>query len=254
MRKVVKKTASKKSPARKSAPSKRHLPDIVVLCGGLGTRLRPVLNDRPKVLAPIGDKTYLDILLKELERQGANRVILAVGHMQHLVADYLKKNAKQYPGLSIVISGEDRPLGTGGAVRNASGHVRSQHVIAINGDTLFEVPLDEVLNFHADKQGILSVVVSKRTEGNNFGSLGLAEDGRIHSVKITPAPGEPAYVSAGVYIISPDTFAAMTEPAFSMETDLMPAILPHGCYAFVSEKDFVDIGTPERYKQAQENN
>src|SRR5438046_2054142 len=117
--------------------------DVMILAGGLGTRLRPVVSDRPKILAPIGGPAFLALLLQKIfSYRFGGRIILCTGYLSNFVEEYVAERAESDPRFrDVMFSREDQPLGTGGAVKRAAAFVRGQNFIAMNGDTFTSVNL-----------------------------------------------------------------------------------------------------------------
>lgn len=219
--------------------------DTIVLCGGQGTRLRPVIADRPKVLARIGAKTFIDILLDYLSGQGFARVILATGYKGEMLREHLRRRSP-----APLYSEEREPLGTGGAAKQAWPLTQTPHVIVLNGDTLCPVDLRDVFGFHLAKQALMTMVVSLATRPDG-GSIELDAEGRM--IRFEEKAGVPArYINAGIYVFRADALRYMpVGDAFSLEHDFFPSLIRTApCYGYVTELEPVDIGTPERYERA----
>ena len=129
---------------------------IIVLCGGQGTRLRSVVSDRPKVLAPLGTQTLLDSIIAMLRKAGFKKIILSVGYLKEQVKRYCEKR-----GYQVIFSEEDEPLGTGGAVKAALQHITSNLFFVMNGDTIFNPDFSELYQFHKEKKGFMSMLISR---------------------------------------------------------------------------------------------
>jgi NDP-sugar pyrophosphorylase family protein len=225
--------------------------DVVILCGGLGTRMQSVLSDTPKILAPVGDKTLLDIILNKLKNHGFRRVILSTGHLGEKIEDYLSNSiwSNKNGSVEVLFSKEKEPLGTGGAVKYAEPHIKSDEFILMNGDTIFDVDFRELYGFHCDKDAHLTLVVFER-EGGDCASVVLDQSNRVKQFKEKQRVDGDVFVSAGLYIMNRGLLSYMKEGPSSIEIDFFPSILYKNCYGFISKNDFLDIGTPERYKNA----
>lgn len=222
--------------------------DAVILCGGQGKRLRSVVADKQKVLAQVGDSPFLDILLKNLKRQGIQHVVLCTGYKAEALEDYYRQNPQ---GLIMEFSREASPLGTGGALKNARYFIGSDPFLVLNGDSFCGVDVKAFLDFHRSKSARASVVVSSVKETSDFGRIALDDLAQITGFK-EKADTAPGYVNAGVYCFNEDVFSLMPEDAaFSLEHDLFPALVGKGFYGFVVEEAFLDIGTPQRYEEAK---
>jgi len=155
---------------------------VVTLCGGLGLRLRPAIQDKPKCLAPIGGRPFLEWLLGGLQRQGCAKVILCLGYGSKEIVEFLQRreitserHATHDSGFRIPDSGretqmeiryvvEQQPLGTGGALRNAAPLIHEDHFLAMNGDTIFDVDLQQLLRAHIERNALATVALRPNPE------------------------------------------------------------------------------------------
>jgi D-glycero-alpha-D-manno-heptose 1-phosphate guanylyltransferase len=227
----------------------RH--DALILCGGLGTRLRQAVADRPKGLAEVAGRPFLDILIDALLRQGLDRFVLCAGYgADQIAARYAARRDAQF-----LISVEQKPLGTAGAVRHALPHVASDAFFVLNGDSWCEVDYGALHASHASRGARLSIVVVSHAGRDDAGTVALAEDGALLSFDEKAAAGERTRtVNAGIYLMHRSVIAGVPPGvAASLERDVFPQALRNGgCYGFRVAGPLVDIGTPERYHAAQE--
>ncbi|MEI8012744.1 MAG: nucleotidyltransferase family protein [Candidatus Omnitrophota bacterium] len=222
--------------------------DFLILCGGLGTRLRSVTGEVPKVMAQVQGEPFLDFLLKYLLRQGARRVILCAGYRAEAIAAHYKAKFDQ---IEILFSVEKDPLGTGGALKNAQSFVKSSHVFALNGDCFTPVNYARLLAFHQQKNS-RATLVGVRVEGNkDFGTLVVNDRDEITAFREKFVTAEVQYISAGIYCFNTDIFDLMPDGKFSIEYDLFPKLIGDRFYARKINAPFIDIGTPERFEWAQ---
>jgi NDP-sugar pyrophosphorylase family protein len=220
--------------------------DAVILCGGLGTRLRPISRDLPKVLMPFAGKPFIDILIESLLPFGFRRFILCVGHLKEKVRAHF--SMRDY---EVLFSEEAEPLGTGGALKNARPHIAGSSFLLLNGDSLCPTDLNGFHDFHMRKGGILSIVLTRPLSENAYGMVELDRENRIVAFREKAEARRGSFINAGIYLAERGIFDLMPEAArFSLETDLIPAVLPHGCYGLVTDAKLIDIGTPERYARA----
>lgn len=224
--------------------------DVVILAGGLGTRVRTELKNRPKVLAPVGGRPFLAVLLDWLAGQGAARVILCLGHGAEAVRDSLADVCP--PGLDVVCSQEATPLGTGGALRLATPLTRSNPVMVMNGDTLTNADLNAFLEEHVDARAELSVYCLPVPSVDRFGSVVMGSDGTVSAfVEKGEGGSEPGLVSAGLYLLSRSMLGALpSRDAFSFERDFLEVLPPGGIRVCAGKGRFLDIGTPETLRVA----
>lgn len=224
--------------------------DVVILCGGLGTRLRGVLDATPKVLAPIAGRPFLDYLLAWLSGFGARRFVLALGYRAEAV---LAAIARFETGeLQFVPVIETAPLGTAGALRLARGHVGSDPALVVNGDSFVAADLCAALAEHRRGQAWASVLCTEVADTGRYGRIELAENGRIASF-LEKAPGDavPGLINAGVYIFSAAALDAVASgDATSLERDVLAAMPAGTLQAIAGRHPFIDIGTPESWRAA----
>jgi len=221
----------------------------IVLCGGLGTRLRPVLAQIPKALAPIGEDPLLDILLSYFKRQGIRDVILATGYGGDKIKNYYSRGQR----FNLVFSEEPSPLGTGGALKKALTYAKSGQVIVVNGDTLCPINYADFLNFHLQKKALLSMVLSAKNRKDGGGARTDSE-GLILDFEERSAVDTHPFISVGIYLLKKEAFKFMPEEeAFSLEYDFFPALVKtKRCFGYITKARAVDIGTPERYQGAKD--
>ena len=227
------------------------LVDALILCGGLGTRLTPVVPDRPKGLATVSGRPFLDLLTSELVREGFRKLILCVGHGGDQIIEHFRGRGDA----RFVFSVEDRSLGTGGAVRLALPRVTNAPFVVVNGDSFCRVRYAELLASHQRKAALATMVVTPPTERVDVGAVELAADQRLLSLNEKPAEVDARrqLVNAGIYVIEPRLIESVPENLpCSLERDILPRAIDKGsCYGFRVEGPLVDIGTPERYQAAQ---
>ena len=219
---------------------------MVILAGGKGKRLRPAVSDRPKVLAPVNGRPFLDHLLDHLRALGAQRFILALGHMHRLVEGHVKN----VPDVSCSV--ERRPLGTGGALRSVPGKIRSEHVLVLNGDSLVRADLGRFARFHRSRRAHVSVLLGRVEDASRFGRVTTDRQDRVLRFGEKASAG-PGHVNAGVYLFRRKAVGAIpARKASSLERDVFPRLRPGSFFALKSRAEFLDIGTPESYRAAAE--
>lgn len=221
--------------------------DIIILCGGKGTRLQPVVSDRPKALAVFGNSTFIDILIKSLKKTGFNRFILCIGYMKDQIKDHFK-NTNDF---SITFSEEEVPLGTGGALKKAQSLINSEDFIVMNGDSICEINFKDFYQFHKNSGSLLSIALVPAQDSRDFGSVFMDDRFNITSFKEKVATQNSGLINAGVYFMNKDIFDYMPEiQKFSLENDFFPNMVGKRCKGFIINCELIDIGTPERYEKA----
>jgi D-glycero-alpha-D-manno-heptose 1-phosphate guanylyltransferase len=226
---------------------------VVVLAGGLGSRLAGHTNGLPKPMVDFGGTPFLERILLEIKKHAIEEITLAVGHQSNAVTSYFLPN---WRGLKIKYSVEDVPLGTGGALFRAMD-LDYDVVVLVNGDTIQEIPLNELVASLDDVETIASVGISKVSEGGDFGSLELDRDCFVRSWQEKLQKGE-GVVYSGVAAIRTAELGALpaglfpTTP-FSFEEDVVPVLLTKAKIKGVMLKGpFYDIGTPARLSFARD--
>lgn len=225
--------------------------DAVILAGGLGTRLQGTVGDRPKPLAMVRGRPFLDILIDDLLHQGFCRIILCVGHQRQQIIDrYSSRTDAEF-----LFSEERTLLGTGGAVRHAMPLITTDLFLLLNGDSYCRVDLNALLAFHETRGAQVSIVVTAARGRNDGGNIDLAADGRVTAFreKAAVVSGHPALINAGIYVLPRDLPTTWQQPdPLSLERDLFPQLAAGGgCFGFPVDSEVIDIGTPERYADAQ---
>ena len=221
--------------------------EAIVLAGGFGTRLRDVVSDVPKPMAPIGDKPFLNILLSRLAHKGFKHVILAIGYLAEKITSYFGDSFKDMD-ISYVV--EDEPLGTGGAIRLAMTKAKGDYVFVLNGDTFLDADfgaLDALWTEH--NQPIM--VARHVADIARYGAL-IIRDSRLCGYLEKGQLGAGT-INAGCYVI-PVKALDMYEvgKTFSIESDYFEKIY-NDLFIRVALTDghFIDIGIPEDFKRAQ---
>ena len=221
--------------------------DAVILAGGLGTRLMAKISGTPKVLAPVSDRVFLDILVASLIVHGFRRFIFCVGYLGEQIIGHFQSRED----CRAVFSVEETPLGTGGAIKNAIGKVNSEMLLVLNGDSFCALNYGEFFVFHEAKKAVISIAVSELEETGEYGSITLDQDCRIVSFdEKTRAAHASSIISAGIYLFGRDAMDALSAfpRVFSLERDFFPTMVKtHPCYGYRASGKLWDIGTPERY-------
>jgi len=215
--------------------------DVVILCGGLGTRLGPALAGLPKPLAPIGDKAFLDLLLEQAGRRGFTRFILCVGHK----ASEIERRYRGGGGREILFSRETTPLGTAGALKLCEPLRRGRTSLVMNGDSFCDFDPRDLLAAHALGGGPATIAVVPAAGRTDGGFIELAENGDI--ARFSEKTEAARHINAGVYAL--DSAVWREIPAgrpCSLETEIFPSLLGRGLRGWVAPAELYDIGTPER--------
>jgi NDP-sugar pyrophosphorylase family protein len=227
--------------------------DVIILCGGAGKRLKAAVDDYPKSMAKINDKPFLDILIDYVASFGFKRFILCIGYRGNVIEEYFEKNKKGT--LEILFSREKEPLGTGGAIKNAESLIKSSPFLVMNGDSFCELDLPKFIRFHKEKRSLASITLSEVSDENNdYGAVILGDSDKIIGFQEKKDLKYPQkLVNAGVYLFQIDIFSKMPSTInFSLEYDFFPKMVNEEFYGYKIKAAFIDIGTPQRYKKANQ--
>jgi D-glycero-alpha-D-manno-heptose 1-phosphate guanylyltransferase len=220
---------------------------VLILVGGQGSRLKTEVSDRPKPMAEVNGRPFLDMTIEHASGCGFSHFVFCTGYMGDFIEAY-------YSGIDgpfrISLSQEKRPLGTAGAVKNTEHLIESDPFIVMNGDSFCPIDLREFYKFHKDKGAEVSMVVTRMEGAGDYGTIQVDEAGRIEGYE--EKTGKGAYVNAGIYCMDKKILSTIpADKVCSLERDVFPALVPRRFYAFVTAFDFIDIGTPDRYREAK---
>ncbi len=224
--------------------------DAVILCGGLGTRLREAEPGRQKTMVEVGGRPFLDRVVGWAAGAGLRRFVLCAGYRSEEVRRHFAEGPN-HAGLDFVVSEEDRPLGTAGALARCRALLRGKTALVVNGDSLCPLDLRAFAAFHAKRGGIASVAAIAPGDRTDGGFVAVGAGDRVLSFS-EREPGPGRRLSAGIYLLEPEfwSFISPQGPA-SLEKDVFPKALGRGVYAFITDAPLRDIGTPERLAEAR---
>jgi D-glycero-alpha-D-manno-heptose 1-phosphate guanylyltransferase len=219
--------------------------EAIILAGGFGTRLRTVVSDVPKPLAPVGGRPFLHWMLESLSRSGLERVIVATGYLGHMIEASL---GSRFAGMDVVCRQETTPLGTGGCIWAALRHCKAERVFALNGDTWFGVSLDAVAS--AAPEADIVMAARPVDDRSRYGSL-LVTGNRLTGMAEKGLSG-PGLVNCGVYLFNTRIIGKRNrDDAFGLEQEIFERPEGLDIRVCVSDAPFLDIGTPDDYERAQ---
>jgi len=222
----------------------------VILAGGLGTRLRSVVADRPKVLAEIHGRPFLSHLLDQLAEAGVTHAVLCTGHLGEQVQAAF---GDTYGSLQLAYSQEPSPLGTAGAVRLALPLCKSDPVLVMNGDSFCHADLGAFWEWHSARGADGTLLLTEVPDAARYGQIRVDHNGRVLRFDEKGAATGPGWINAGIYLLSQRLIQTIpAREAVSIERQMFPAWLDSDLYGFKSDGRFLDIGTPESYAAAEE--
>ncbi len=220
---------------------------IILLAGGLGTRLRTIIQDLPKPMAPVQGKPFLAYLLAYIAQFSPTQIILSVGYKWETIKAYF---GESYQNIPIVYCVEETPLGTGGGIRKAVEMAENEQVCILNGDTFFAVNLQEMLGEHLQNRSDLTIAVRKMKNFDRYGTIFFGETGNITNFAEKKALAE-GYINGGIYCLRKSFLLEKELPStFSFETEIMEKGYQQSRFFVFQQAEnayFIDIGIPEDY-------
>jgi histidinol-phosphate phosphatase family protein len=216
----------------------------------MGTRLRSVVADRPKVLAPVAGRPFLSYLLDQIATTGIRRVVLSTGYMAEQFETAI---GGSYRGLEIIYAQEMSPLGTGGAIKFAGGFANADQLLVVNGDSYCDANLSAYADWHLAGGHDVSLLLAKVNDTSRYGTVEFETDGRITAFLEKQPEHKPGYINAGVYLLRRTMLDEIPDGASSIERDVFPVWLKtSSIMAWVTDAAFIDIGIPSDYERSHE--
>ncbi len=223
--------------------------ECIILAGGLGTRLRTVVADLPKCMAPVAGRPFIDYVIEYFLAQGIEKFILALGYKAEVIIGHIEEH---YPTLDVQYSIEIEPLGTGGAIKKACGLLEGKTAVVTNGDTLYKVDIGQASTAFALQPSDCTLLLKPMINFERYGVVELDENNCITAFKEMQFY-ETGLINGGVYLLNSELFLKedFTEK-FSFEKDYLETFFPLGkMYGIVQDAYFIDIGIPEDFERAQ---
>lgn len=230
-------------------PQKLTNVTAAILGGGLGTRLRSVVADRPKVIAEVVNKPFLAYLLEQLANAGVKKVVICIGYLGEQIKTTF---ANSYSSLELIYSQEQSQLGTAGALRFASPLLESDSVLVLNGDSYCDTNLNNFWSWHLTKEAEASLLLTQVSDTKRYGRVQVNEEGQLLSFAEKVDSSGPGWINAGIYLFKRHLLQTIPENRpVSLERELFPQWLGSSFYGYCSPSArFLDIGTPESYSAA----
>jgi D-glycero-alpha-D-manno-heptose 1-phosphate guanylyltransferase len=222
----------------------------IILAGGLGTRLRSEVPDLPKCMAPVHGQPFLAYVIAYLQKEGITHFVFSLGYKSDVVIEYVNKT---YPQINKTFVVEEEPLGTGGAIQLALADVKDKNVIILNGDTLFNIDLEQICKEHLTRNADCTIALKHLTKFSRYGTVQLNED---YSIKAFQEKKycDDGLINGGIYLLNTAQFLSKKfTGAFSFEKEYLEKFTGHlKFFGYESNHFFIDIGVPEDYKHFQE--
>ena len=222
----------------------------VILAGGLGTRLRSVVPDRPKVLADVSGRPFIEYLLDQLVTESVQSVVLCTGYKGEQVQDRLGANYRNMP---LHYSREQYPLGTGGALRLALPMIESDPVLVLNGDSYCEARLTQFAAWHTARESSATILLIETDDTRRYGRVQIDDESRIREFREKAATSGPGWINGGIYLLRRKLIETIPpDRAVSIESEIFPEWIDcGGFYGYRSEGRLWDIGVPDAYAEAR---
>jgi NDP-sugar pyrophosphorylase family protein len=219
---------------------------VVIMAGGLGTRLYPLTNNIPKPMLPVGDQPLLQRIVVQLRDCGFNRIHISTYHCSEKIEQYFGDG--QEFGVDIKYLVEEEPLGTAGAL-GLMGNP-GQGILVLNGDVLTEVDFRKMIDFHHENSAVLTMAVHPYRVQVPYG---VVESNGHHVLGMREKPQLSFSVNAGIYVLSPQAHARIEPGERMMMSQLIEALLCDNekVIAFPFEEYWLDIGQHDQYQKAQ---
>ena len=222
----------------------------IILAGGFGSRLRPVIQDLPKPLAPVNGKPFLEYLLANLKKLGLSRFIFCVHYLAEKIQEYFDDGANY--GINIEYSVEKKPLGTGGALGLLRRRLQERTFCVINADTYLNLDLGDCYSFHRQKDATATLALAAVENVHRYGQVITDKEDRVISFREKNVSVSGAgYINAGLYLLQPVVFEYIPEGRpVSLEKEAFPQMIAAGerVFGFKKVSEFFDIGIPEDYR------
>ena len=232
-----------------NSPFRRQGGEAIILAGGLGTRLRSVVADLPKCMAPVAGKPFLYYVIEHLQKQGINKFIFAVGYKSEAIENWLQTNLST---ANYQLSTETEPLGTGGAIKSACKKATEENVLIVNGDTLFNINTGELAQTHFNNHADCTLALKPMKNFDRYGVVELKDDNTISSFKEKHFY-ENGLINGGIYLLNTQRFLKEELPEkFSFEKDYLEIFYTkRKICGIIQNQYFIDIGIPEDFEKAQ---
>lgn len=226
------------------------------MAGGKGVRLKPLTNDLPKPMVPVGPRRCIDFVIRSLTKGGIDEVIVTTGYLSERVIRGIADGASH--GVNVVYSFEDEPLGTAGGVKHVGPFLGKEPFVVASGDVLADVNIRALVLRHEENRkngAVATIALTRVADPTQYGIVGLGKEGRIERFKEKPRPAQvfSDLVNAGIYVVEPEVLDEIpARQPFDFSKDLWPDLLERGSPIFgeLIEGFWMDVGRPEDLIQA----
>ena len=217
---------------------------VIVLAGGEGARLREIIKDIPKPMAPIANKPFLEYLILQAVKWHISDIVLSVGYKKEIIKTYFTTGDTW--GVKILYSEEVEPLGTGGAIKKAAKLIDDEDFIVMNGDSFLGIDFNQLITFHKSRQSRATMGLMYVDSTNRYGRVEIDDKGNVirFSEKGIDVSG---LVNGGVYVFNRKIIDKIPDGKVSLEKEILPKLINQGLYGIETKGFFIDIGVPKDY-------
>lgn len=226
---------------------------LIILAGGLGTRLADTIGNRPKILAPIGNTTFFDIQLNWLKKQGARNIMFSLGHKSEQIIQKIRD--EDYSDVELSYKVEPTSLGTAGALNFCLQEMTCDFVLVLNGDSFVDVNLEDFIkqsvNYFSNN-GVIGSLVSARTDNSaRYGGLIVDANNLLIKFQEKSENKNVGLINAGIYFLKRELLTKISNSnAKSLEFDVLQKLPPRSIFVYDGDYKFIDIGTPKSLAQS----
>ncbi len=219
----------------------------VILAGGLGTRLRPLTNNKPKPMLPVGEKPILEHLIEWTKKGGVKSIVICVSYLRKSIEDYFEDGSKF--GVKIEYAISNKPLATAGQLKTAEEFIDDDFV-CMYGDSIFNFSLKNMIKQHVTKKSFVTMSLNEFKTNLPYGVIETSKNGKVTSWN--EKPEIKGNVNMGCYVMNPNIFDLIPKnKAYGMDDVIKKAMKKKQTVnSFITKKGFTDIGNKESYKQA----
>lgn len=224
-------------------------PTTVILAGGMGSRLRQVIHDLANVMAPVKGMPFLTYIREQISRFGFQKVVLSPGVFAESVSSFFGSH-DQSMGLNY--SHESDSRGTGGALRQARGHLFDYPVLVMNGDSFCDVAIEQLMRWPLKKAGFVSIALARVDRANRFWAIQFDTSHRVVECSEKGKQMGSTWINAGLYRVQRAFVESNSvHHSSSLEEDIFSQWIPRGNFGYPGEGRFLDIRTPPFYRMAE---
>lgn len=222
----------------------------IILAGGLGTRLKSVVNDRPKPMALIGKKPFVEYVIEGLIEFGIYDIIFAVGYMGDMIEAYFGKGERW--NINICYAYEEELLGTAGAIKNAGKFISEDFFFVLNGDTYYRYDFRKLRQYSVQNDLDMAIILRNVTNASRYGRVNMI-DGILTSFNEKSGETSQGLINGGIYLMKRKMLLEIPKGKVSLENEMIPQWLRQKkkIGGLVNDGYFIDIGIPEDYQKFQ---